>query len=501
MKLLVKSSWWRSLVTRKRVRTIDRAAGDFHTPLQIGPKRHMTREGFLLCVDVPIGRTGELLYAPGEVPVGPGDNGLIRISRDAAALFDPDTIASFNGKPVTDDHPPGMEVTPENHERYTKGFTVNARRGDGADSDCIVADLMILDRALIRKILAGKVEVSSGYSADYEDNGGGFGRQIAILGNHVALVEKGRCGPRCAIGDHDSTEGEEEMTTPVKQAAPKPRAKLLASTLRSMLTADEAGELAEQLAGDDAGAPVEGATHIHFHSNGGTLSPVGAEGGPASKTGTSTGDERMDKLEKIVGDMGATLKTVGDSVAEIMKKFSGPGGDNATTEEEGKKTADEGKEDDKDDKSKTGDSSALATSYTKLTQDCEILVPGFRVPTLDHKAKRAATVDNMCAIRRNALGLFAMAPGGAQVISVASGDANFNVQTADCALVAEAFSGAVMAKRMSNNAAVTGDAATVAKSLNTSVSVSTSGAPAALTPAELNKRNQEYWAKQGVTKQ
>ena len=215
---------------------------------------------------------------------------------------------------------------------------------------------------------------------------------------------------------------------------------------------------------------------------------------------TTKQTERMDKLEKIVGDMGATLKSVGDSVAEIMKKFSGPGGDNATTEEDGKKTADEDKEDD-DDKGKTGDSSALATSYTKLVQDCEILVPGFKVPTLDHKAKRATTVDNMCAIRRNALGFFSMAPGGAQVLSVATGDANFNVQTADCAAVAEAFSGAVMAKRLSNNAAVTGDAATVAKTLTPSVGVSTSGAPASMSPAELNKLFKEHWAKQGVTKQ
>jgi len=495
MKLLVKSSWWRSLVTRKRVRTIDRAAGDFHTPLQLGPKRRMTPEGFLLCEDVPIGRTGELLYAAGEVPVEPDRRGLITITRDAAALFHPDTIASFNGKPVTDNHPPGMEVSPDNYLMYGKGFTVNARRGEGEYSDCIVADLLIMDKHTIAKIIAGKVEVSSGYKADYEDNGGGFGRQIAILGNHVALVDKGRCGPRCAIGDHDTTEGEEEMPTPNAKPANKgQRAQLLAHALKAALTADEAGELADQLAGDNAGDPVDGATHIHFHSSGATLSPTGADGGAASKTGTTTGDERMDKLEKIVGDMGTTLKTVGDSVAELMKKFGGPGGDSAaTTEEDGKKTGDEGSGE--DDKSKTGDSAALATSYAKLAQDCEILVPGFKPPTLDTKAKRSATVDSMCAIRRNALGHFAMAPGAAQVIQAASGDAQFNVATADCATVAEVFSASVMAKRMANNQAATGDAAKIPALLKP-VGVSSSGAPASLSPADLNKQYSDFWAKQ-----
>ena len=287
------------------------------------------------------------------------------------------------------------------------------------------------------------------------------------------------------------------MPTPNAKPANKgQRAQLLAHALKAALTADEAGELADQLAGDNAGDPVDGTTHIHFHSNGATLSPTGADGGAASKTGTTTGDERMDKLEKIVGDMGATLKTVGDSVAELMKKFGGPGG-TGDADPEGKEKKDDktGDADPEDDKSKTGDSAALATSYAKLAQDCEILVPGFKPPTLDTKAKRSATVDSMCAIRRNALGHFAMAPGAAQVIQAASGDAQFNVATADCATVAEVFSASVMAKRMANNQAATGDAAKIPALLKP-VGVSSSGAPASLSPADLNKQYSDFWAKQ-----
>ena len=172
---------------------------------QIGAKRHKTPEGFLVCEDVPIARTGWMIYGPNEVPVKTGDNGVAMIHRGPETLFHPETIASFIGKPVTDDHPPSGEVTPENWQQVSKGTVLNVRRGAGDDGDTLRADLLITDRDTIEAIDAGKREVSAGYEAEYETTGAGEGKQLNILGNHVALVERGRCGPRCAIGDHQST--------------------------------------------------------------------------------------------------------------------------------------------------------------------------------------------------------------------------------------------------------------------------------------------------------
>jgi hypothetical protein len=59
-----------------------------------------TPEGYLLCVGVPIGRLGELEYAEGETPLETKD-GRVTVTRDEAELFSPETIASFEGKPVT----------------------------------------------------------------------------------------------------------------------------------------------------------------------------------------------------------------------------------------------------------------------------------------------------------------------------------------------------------------------------------------------------------------
>ncbi|MCT9017197.1 DUF2213 domain-containing protein, partial [Cupriavidus gilardii] len=68
-----------------------------YTVHRLGPKRALTPEGFLLCEDVPVARTGEMLYGPGEVPVEPGPDGLIRISRTPDEVFRPETLASCIG--------------------------------------------------------------------------------------------------------------------------------------------------------------------------------------------------------------------------------------------------------------------------------------------------------------------------------------------------------------------------------------------------------------------
>ena len=90
--------------TRDREGSPDPPVMEGHTILaneQIGPRRRLTPEGFLLCESVPIARTGWMMYGPNETPVKTGDNGLALIHRGPADLFRPSTIQSFVGKSVT----------------------------------------------------------------------------------------------------------------------------------------------------------------------------------------------------------------------------------------------------------------------------------------------------------------------------------------------------------------------------------------------------------------
>lgn len=161
---------------------------------------HMTEtpEGFLICHNVPIARTGKQDYLPEEI--GQTGDRMVSVSRDEDEVFSKQTLASFEGKPVTDDHPPGV-VSSDNFHMYAKGHCQNVHRGSGEDSDLIFADLFINDQELIRQIKNGKREVSCGYECDYVPDEKGNVHQRRIRGNHVAVVAAGRAGSRVSIKD------------------------------------------------------------------------------------------------------------------------------------------------------------------------------------------------------------------------------------------------------------------------------------------------------------
>lgn len=159
-----------------------------------------TPEGFLLCLGVPIARTGEMDYGPGESPVEVGPDGRARISRDSKEVFRPETIASFEGKPFTISHPKEF-VNPENWKSLACGIIQNVRRGTGEFANDLLADILVTVAEAIRLIKSGMREVSCGYEAEYVQLGIGLGMQTNILGNHLALVEQGRAGAAYAIND------------------------------------------------------------------------------------------------------------------------------------------------------------------------------------------------------------------------------------------------------------------------------------------------------------
>ena len=153
-----------------------------------------------MCHSVPICRTGMQEYTPQELGVADTGGGVLKVYREEDEVFKPAAVASFEGKPVTDDHPP-VGVNASNYASYTKGTVQNVRRGSGADSDKLICDLVVYDAALIAKIDAGKREISCGYECKYIERDDGTYCQMDIIGNHVAVVEEGRAGHDVSIRD------------------------------------------------------------------------------------------------------------------------------------------------------------------------------------------------------------------------------------------------------------------------------------------------------------
>lgn len=374
----------------------------FYAPVEIGPSRRKTPEGFLICMGVPLARTGEQVYGPGETPVADRD-GVVMIMREEAEVFRPETIASFEGKPVTDDHPP-VDVTPSNWKKYAMGHAINVRRGDGPDGNLLLGDLIIMDEHAISAVEAGKREISCGYDAEYDELEPGRGRQWNILGNHIALVERGRCGLRCSIGDQQEIDDMRTLDD----------GKSIFAQLRAAVsggnkeTATALIEQAEASSGKDA-------VHIHLDDAGSTRTRDNGGGAEERLAGLETRfdslEEKMGKVQDSIAKLAKDRKGKDDEEEEAEKKDKAK---DAEEEEEKKakdNTAIEGKlqmeapPGTNDRAAKAKDSEFLADAYQDTVAIAEILAPGMSVPQFDRNASPKKTLDAISNVRSSALEL------------------------------------------------------------------------------------------------
>jgi hypothetical protein len=173
---------------------------------RLGTTQSRLANGALLVRDVPVARAGVQAYHVSEIAGAVGDDtaidaaGMVEVVRDPRDVFDPTSMASFEGASVVMRHPDAA-VGPDNWSEHAIGHMQNVHR----DGDLLVADLVIHDARGIDAIRNGGWRaVSCGYDANYVPLPDGRLRQVDITGNHVALLmpgERARCGERCAVGD------------------------------------------------------------------------------------------------------------------------------------------------------------------------------------------------------------------------------------------------------------------------------------------------------------
>jgi hypothetical protein len=169
-----------------------------------------TPEGYLL-VNANLAKPGILEYYAGELPRDSLPDNLqdepmtvVRLLRPVEEVFKPESISSYNLKPVTNDHPPQF-VNAKNYSKFQVGMTTqNAAQRDGF----LNADFLIQDAESVAAVKNGKRQISSGYRLQIEwgagihDVHGPYdGRQVNIMANHVAIVDKGRAGAQVRIND------------------------------------------------------------------------------------------------------------------------------------------------------------------------------------------------------------------------------------------------------------------------------------------------------------
>ena len=159
---------------------------------RLSKHRCKTPEGYLICTDAILARTGKQTYRKNEIFKDSDDETEIEVDRTEDEVFAPQTLASFENKPVTVEHP-DEDVNVHNYKEYAVGFVRDVHRGEVDGQPVILGNLVITDEQTIQEIENGEhTDLSCGYDCDIADEPNPCQRNIR--GNHVALCEQGRAG-------------------------------------------------------------------------------------------------------------------------------------------------------------------------------------------------------------------------------------------------------------------------------------------------------------------
>lgn len=185
------------------------AQSTFVIALDNASRRVKSPQGYLTIHDSRIARSGIQRYTGAEMGLKDAKR-IVSVYRPPEEVFSADSLASFEGLPLTLRHPNGF-VDATNWGGLAVGFVRNVRQSDTH----VIADLVVTDKKAIDAIEAGTLtELSNGYDHGLEwVEGGGMSPdgpydavQRGIRGNHVALVEHARCGPSCRVSDNQQKE-------------------------------------------------------------------------------------------------------------------------------------------------------------------------------------------------------------------------------------------------------------------------------------------------------
>ena len=159
---------------------------------KLSENRFKTPEGYLICTNAILARTGKQTYLRREVFGDSCDDGDNEVDRTAEEVFAPETLASFENKPLCVEHP-DEDVNADNHNLLSVGYVRDVKKDVVDGNEVMTATLVITDKYGIDEVESGrKTDLSCGYDCDIVDDE--HPQQRHIRGNHVAICERGRAG-------------------------------------------------------------------------------------------------------------------------------------------------------------------------------------------------------------------------------------------------------------------------------------------------------------------
>lgn len=182
----------------------DNNVARFTMDIQLSDNIIRTKEGYIRCENVIMGRTGYQQYLGSEL-TGMGFNAteIVEVFRDESEVFHEDTLNSAIGKPVTLGHP-SVDVDINNIKDLGKGYILGKpkRVGDDMVGDILITDIDLIDAVWNKRLR----ELSLGYETKLVKDELGV-RQTEIYINHLAVVENGRAGNAMIIDQQTIEKG------------------------------------------------------------------------------------------------------------------------------------------------------------------------------------------------------------------------------------------------------------------------------------------------------
>lgn len=161
---------------------------------KLGPHKFKTPEGYLICTDAILSRTGKQEYKRCEIFGDACDepDKIVNVERTDDEVFSDKAMASFENKAVCIEHP-DHDVNAENHNELAVGFVRDIHKGEDNGKPVMMGTLVITDKDAVEAVESGEYkELSCGYDCDIDDDDNP--QQRNIRGNHVALCKHGRAG-------------------------------------------------------------------------------------------------------------------------------------------------------------------------------------------------------------------------------------------------------------------------------------------------------------------
>lgn len=155
-------------------------------------------QGYLVATGTKLARIGPMEYLGSELGKDPSK--VYDVYVEADDLFNDATMQSFNNMPTSIHHPEEMEINSSNWDELAVGHITNVRKSD--DGQFLIGDVIVNSKRAIGTINDSLIEVSLGYDADIEEVDGKL-KKVNIRGNHLAIVDEGRCGSECKLNLND----------------------------------------------------------------------------------------------------------------------------------------------------------------------------------------------------------------------------------------------------------------------------------------------------------